>query len=84
MAYWNGFDYADPGTDPAYCNGLGDEPVECLLCGNLMDNISDTPYCSESCARQADGESDEDENPREKGDDDGREYGDPRDYRYGR
>lgn len=75
------FDYADPSTDPAYCDALSTEPLECILCGNISDDDMHSPYCSESCVRQADGESDEDENPRERGDDDGVEYGDPRDYR---
>lgn len=75
------YDYRDPGTDPAYCNGLSIEPLECILCGNLEDDDTHAPYCSASCARQADGESEEDDIPRERGDDDGVEYGDPRDYR---
>jgi len=49
------FDYADPGTDPIYCDRYSEEP----------DEDRDEP----------------DENPREKGDDDGVEYGDPRDAR---
>ncbi len=75
------YDYADPSTDPARCDALSAEPLECILCGNLADDDTFAPYCSESCVRQADGESDDEPNPRERGDDDGREYGDPRDAR---
>lgn len=78
------FDYRDPGTDPAYCDGLSDEPpdFDCLVCGNIEVDNTHFPYCSVSCERQAVEENDEDEpNPRQRGDDDGREYADPRDAR---
>lgn len=60
-----------------------DEPdFECAVCGNIEQDATHWPYCSDDCARQTDGESREDEsNPRERDEDDGVEYGDPRDAR---
>lgn len=86
------FDYKDPGVDPVYCDNHSDPPpAECILCENIADDDTFFPYCSASCARQADGESDEDEQAdereeeeRERHADDGLEYGHPDDYRNGR
>lgn len=53
------FDYADPGTDPAYCDGLSAEPepvFECVWCNSqVMEGDDDThyPYCSDHCAINA-------------------------------
>lgn len=96
------YDYRDPSTDQDRCDALSVEPGEftCLMCENIEQDDEFFPYCSASCARQADGESDEDwlqqiedwgfaweseddENPRERHDDDGVEYGDPDSYRKG-
>ena len=54
---------------------------ECSWCGNIESDATHWPYCSESCANDAEGESREDENPRERDEDDGRTYADPRDER---
>lgn len=76
------FDYEDPGTDTARCDALSESPdFDCIRCGNIEQDDAHWPYCSESCVRDAEGESEEDENPRERGDDDGCEYSDPRDAR---
>lgn len=52
-------------------------PARCVICGRFAP--SGATYCAE-CAETVE----EAENPREKGDDDAREYADPRDYRDGR
>ena len=51
------YDYADPATDPAYCDGLardndGSLPDEsCLWCGHVLpDDGPSTLYCSLRCA----------------------------------
>ncbi len=80
------FDYSDPGVDPVYCDNHSEEPGEftCLMCENIEQDDEFYPYCSADCVRAADGESDEDENPRERYEDDGQTYGHPDDYRNGR
>lgn len=50
------YDYRDPGTDPAYCDGLApdlDEPEgpRCIYCGELIPWLDNNePYCSALCA----------------------------------
>lgn len=51
--------------------------THCLICGRFVP--WGATYCLD-CAASVD----EAPNPREKGDDDGAEYADPRDYRDGR
>ncbi len=51
------YDYPDPGTDPAYCDGLApdDDTLEiCLWCGEWHNvNPNAWPYCSTLCAARA-------------------------------
>ena len=54
------YDYPDPGTDPAYCDGLSpddDAPIDptCIYCGATIDYLDNhEPYCSALCACYAD------------------------------
>lgn len=47
------FDYRDPGTDPAYCDGLSEPPepeVPCLTCGWVLPaSMLDEEWRCESC-----------------------------------
>jgi hypothetical protein len=84
MGYWNGFDYADPSTDPAYCDNHSEPPpdFDCAWCSNISQDETFWPFCSASCAAEAEGDSPEDEpDPRERDEDDGRTFADPRDER---
>lgn len=55
------FEYPDPGTDPAYCDGLtafdddAPEPPRCLWCGEPIDDAY--AYCSALCACYAERDS---------------------------
>ncbi len=78
------FDRPDPALSADYTDGLrpAEPDFECLRCGNLESDTTHFPYCDARCAADAAGESREDEDdPRERHDDDGREFGDPRDFR---
>ncbi len=59
------YNYPDPGTDPAYCDGLApDEPLDdptCIYCGAVIDYLDNNePYCSALCACYADFDNRED------------------------
>ena len=58
------YDYPDPGTDPAYCNGLaakGKDSLDdcgrvdryCLWCGFMLWASSNSDYCSLECVIRA-------------------------------
>ena len=53
----------------------------CTCCENVYDTLADARACCEHAKRR---DRPADVNPRERGDDDGVEYADPRDYRDGR
>ena len=53
------FDYPDPGTDPAYCDGLSDPPEPPDICDNCNDAAADIysaggrfVFCSDQCRRE--------------------------------
>ena len=48
--------YADPGTDPDYCDRISDQPERCIYCNEPMDDDSHAPYCSTQCAINAEDE----------------------------
>ena len=56
------YDYRDPATDRAYCDGLApDEPIAeyegpaCIYCGEPIAELDNNePYCSALCACYAD------------------------------
>ena len=56
------YDYPDPGTAHAYCDGLSaHEEDPCLWCGGECDAGSPyLPYCGPDCAWAAERESTED------------------------
>lgn len=39
----------DPGTDPAYCEGLSEPPFICGRCGSLTLDDTCWPFCSDAC-----------------------------------
>lgn len=60
------YDYRDPGTDPAYCEGLAaedEQPIYCEYCSTEVDadvcDMAHAPFCSAVCAINAQAEDDE-------------------------
>lgn len=48
------YDYLDPGTDPAYCEGLEPDEPPCIYCGGPCSTLDDyEPYCSSLCSLYA-------------------------------
>ena len=55
------YDYPDPGTDAAYCDGLTlPVPDWCLYCNQPYEELTHYPYCGADCALQAEIDSEED------------------------